>query len=271
MPRSPKRVPALTPDAARKAVMSLLRDNARRRHLYEVFSDFIEMVALTLSNGCDLAQYDKREARYMEIVKRYEADEIDRMAKAMGALVAAIELVRFDDVLGRIFMEMELGSSFAGQFFTPYSVSSMMARMTISEVETRAAVARNGFVTVMDPCVGAGSNAIAAAEVFAEMGFGRRDVHFTVADLDSRCVHMAYVQLSLMGVPAVVVQGNSLTVEKRAHWFTVAHVTENWSHRLRMRDAEREIVPLLDASEPELIESAPTPAAGQSDLFVLTA
>ena len=45
-----------------------VRDLAHRHSLHKVFSDFVEMSAICLSNSIDLRQRDKREARYMEIV-----------------------------------------------------------------------------------------------------------------------------------------------------------------------------------------------------------
>ena len=41
-------------------------------------------------------------------------------------------------------------------------------------------------------------------------------------DIDLKCVHMAYIQLSLYGIPAVIIHGNTLTVEEWSHWFTPA-------------------------------------------------
>ncbi|MBQ3255855.1 MAG: hypothetical protein IJA67_00365 [Oscillospiraceae bacterium] len=41
-------------------------------------------------------------------------------------------------------------------------------------------------------------------------------------DIDLKCVHMVYIQLSLYGNPAVIIHGNALTVEEWSHWFTPA-------------------------------------------------
>jgi hypothetical protein len=43
-----------------------------------------------------------------------------------------------------------------------------------------------------------------------------------------RCVHMAYVQLSLLGIPAVVVHGNALSLDVWGVWYTPAHVLVGW-------------------------------------------
>jgi len=42
----------------------------------------------------------------------------------------------------------------------------------------------------------------------------------TVTDIDMRCVHMSYIQLSLYGIPAVAVHGDSVSLDEWSHWFT---------------------------------------------------
>jgi hypothetical protein len=41
-----------------------------------------------------------------------------------------------------------------------------------------------------------------------------------------RAVHMAYIQLSLLHVPAVVVHGNTLSLEEWGYWYTPAHILD---------------------------------------------
>ena len=48
----------------------------------------------------------------------------------------------------------------------------------------------------------------------------RRKSFFVAQDIDIRCVWMAYIQLSLYGIPAVVIHGNTLTMEPWSHWYT---------------------------------------------------
>lgn len=52
-------------------------------------------------------------------------------------------------------------------------------------------------------------------------------------DIDSRGVHMAYLQLSLLHIPAVVILGNTLLVEERERWHTPAHILGLWQQKLR--------------------------------------
>src|SRR5579863_8704513 len=48
----------------------------------------------------------------------------------------------------------------------------------------------------------------------------QKHLHVTAVDVDPKCVHMTYLQLSLLHVPAIVVHGNSLSLEEFGHWYT---------------------------------------------------
>lgn len=236
--------------------MRLLRENATRADLWTVWSDFVEMAALAIANSVDLAQREPREARYMAIVGRYNKEQAQRFGQALGALTMALETSGFDDVLGAVFMELELGSKWAGQFFTPYHLCSLMARMNVGD-ELTAKLADKGFITVSDPCVGAGAMPIAMAQAMHDAGHNYQlCMHVTAQDVDSRAVHMAYIQLSLLHVPAVVILGNSLAVECREQWFTPAHVIGGWDRKLACQDARAPAAappaPDVQIGQPEL-------------------
>jgi hypothetical protein len=55
---------------------------------------------------------------------------------------------------------------------------------------------------------------LAAADTLAQQGFDP-GLHMLVhaTDVSSQCFHMAYLQLSLRGIPALVTHGNSLSLE----------------------------------------------------------
>ena len=146
--------PVLTADGHRKELITLLRENADRTDMWTVWSDFIEMSAIAISNACDIAQRDEREARYMAIIGRYTKDQAMRFAGALAALTLAMEAAGFADVLGTAFMELELANKWAGQFFTPYPVCQLMAQLNIGQ-EMSDKLEERGFVTVCDPACGA--------------------------------------------------------------------------------------------------------------------
>jgi len=245
-----KKTAARRLDDPHKEFVNLIRENAHRHRVHEVFRDFCELAALALSNTVDRAQYDAREARYLEIVACYEREEVERFPRMLACVRLALAS-HPHDCLGKLFMALELGDSFRGQFFTPYEVALLMARMTVCDAAAK--VEAEGFVTLLEPAVGAGAMVIAIAETMTETGIDYRNaLHVTAVDVDATAVHMAYVQFSLLDIPAIVVHGNSLTHEQWAQWFTPAHAAGGWGRRLRERDGRR-----VEASEPISLVDVP--------------
>ncbi|EPA8554208.1 hypothetical protein ACQ697_001953 [Yersinia enterocolitica] len=98
----------------------LFNQTARYHHRYEVFRDFVQMAACAVHNQVAFSR--QFEDEYLSLVKRYEREDVNRMGKLLGILRCGLGLQQpiYDDVLGRIFMSIELGDARRGQFFTPY-------------------------------------------------------------------------------------------------------------------------------------------------------
>lgn len=230
-----------------KDLATLLRGLSHRHNLWQVWRDFVECSALAISNAVDHGQAKAREAQYMQTISRYSADEAQQLSQALAHVVMGLE-AGHADFLGSLFMQLELGNSWTGQFFTPYEVARLMGQMTLHDA--REKLQAEGFITVSDPCVGGGAMVIAAAHALLDMGINyQRCMHVTAQDIDLTAVHMAYVQMSLLHIPGVVIHGNSLAVEERSHWFTPAHVMGGWGARLERRGRQAggfEVPELLD-------------------------
>ncbi|PHV10033.1 N-6 DNA methylase [Chitinimonas sp. BJB300] len=219
----------------KQAFAKLVEQNAQKHSKQEVFSDFCEMSAISISNAVDRTRRDEREARYLDIAKRYNTDELNRFAEMLAHVVLELE-TGFSDVLGSLFMQLALGDSWKGQFFTPYEVSYLMAALTYEDVTEQ--IKHQGFVQINEPCVGAGGMAIASADVLQKQGINyQQHLHVAATDLDKRACHMAYIQLALLHVPAIVTHGNALCPEAQtySHWFTPAHVLGQWDEKLKIR------------------------------------
>ncbi len=228
-------------------IVHLIRSNAQRHSTFDVFRDFCELAAISLSNAVDGVHWDAREQRYLQIVGRYQPDEVARFPQMLGHLALSLQTT-FHDALGSLFMAMELGNAWKGQSFTPYSVSRAMAAMALSDAGS--VIERQGFITVADPAVGGGAMMIAAADVLHEAGFNYADVlHVTAHDIDATAVTMSYVQFSLLGIPAVVRHGDSLKMEVRDYWVTPAHVLGRWSAKLAAKQP---------GESPALVPALPT-------------
>lgn len=215
----------------------------------------MEAIALAISNTVDRKQYAEREARYMSLIKPYTRDELMCFARIRAHLVDAFE-VEYRDHLGETFMELDLGSAHKGQFFTPYSVSKFMAFLTLDDAVDKTIESRGHF-TLSEPAVGAGGMVIAACDVLRERGVDyQQTCHATCLDVDEKAVHMAYIQLSLIGLPAIVVHGNALTLEERAHWYTPFHIIGGWDQKLRSAGSAL----TRSATMPDIAQAPPAPA-----------
>lgn len=179
---------------------------------YEVFSDWIRCIALSISNTSQLIHdkiWEERERTYLDTINRYSDKEKTGLYKMTACLVDTLEDGP-DDVLGRIYMESDMGSKATGQFFTPFHLSVLSARLGlqnfISSFDDKMTK-----LAINEPSCGGGGMIIAAAKVLHENGIDYQKCMDVVAqDLDWKGVYMCYVQLSLLGIKAICVQGNSL-------------------------------------------------------------
>jgi hypothetical protein len=218
---------------SKRDIIKTMTTLSHRHDAWRVFSDFVEMAAVSIANACDQfhPDRDKREARYMEIVKAYTPEELGQFAKMLGLLTQEMEAGP-SDVLGEIFMEMDLGSKWHGQFFTPYSLCHATAKMVMHDLDEK--IKTQPFITVNEPASGGGAMLIAMAEIMSEKGINyQKCLHVTAQDLDLKAVHMSYVQLSLLGIPGIVIHGNTLLNEHRSIWYTPMHIMGGWNWKLR--------------------------------------
>lgn len=242
-----------------KAFIDEFKAISRKHQHWRVWQDFCEMAALSLANSVRMVE--RREQRYLDIVKAYERDDVERFCRMLALTVEALECG--GDFLGRLFMALELGSHWKGQYFTPWEVSRLMAEVSIGDSESLAAqVERQGFITVSDPACGAGVMLIAFAEAVAGKGINfQQCVHVTAQDIDPTAAHMCYIQLSLLGVPGQVVIGNSLATEAREVFDTPMHWIGGWPIRLRSRARreQRAVQATTEAAVADAGEAMPLP------------
>ena len=177
---------------------------------WQAWSDFVEMTAISISNSCEIRSKVKqeREERYMSIIGQYSKGEQDLFPELLGILVASLERDSEQDFLGEMFMALELGSHWHGQFFTPYNVCKMMAKVNTADAKDR--LATKGWIGVHDPACGAGATLIGARNALELDGIGGTQVFFVGQDIDRTAAMMCYIQLSLLGCAGYVVIADTL-------------------------------------------------------------
>lgn len=189
-----------------------LFDQACRRHSpWTVWADFVVMSAVGISNTVDKDHAVEREKTYMALASKYDRSELECLSRMFAEVVNGLEEDPNQDFLGDLFMALELGNEHKGQFFTPYSVCRMTAKMTYGK-DLEAKIDQRGWVSINDPACGAGALLVAFAnECRLQHTNYQTSVLFVAQDIDHIVGCMCYIQLSLLGCPGYVVIGNSLT------------------------------------------------------------
>ena len=224
----------------RKEFLKAFHQLTYRHRPWDVWRDFIIMFACSLSNPMDKSHYEEREKRYLKIIKKYNKQEQKLFPKLAAYVVMALEDNPEQDFLGSVFMELNLGNKSTSQFFTPYHICELMAKVT--EEDVAAIVKEKGYITINDPCCGAGATLIAAVNE-ARKQLEKVNLNFqnhvlvATQDIDETVALMCYIQLSLLGVAAYIKVGNSLTEPMSTddngenYWFTVMYFSDVWAMR----------------------------------------
>lgn len=177
---------------------------------WQVWSDFVEMAAISISNTVETRSKVKqeRESRYMTIIETYSKKELALFPELLAILAGSLERNPEQDFLGEMFMALELGSHWKGQFFTPYSLCKAMANINMADA--RAKLEEKGWISINDPACGAGATLIAARNQLDLAKIGGTQAFFVGQDIDRTAAMMCYIQLSLLGCAGYVVVADTL-------------------------------------------------------------
>lgn len=225
---------------AEKEFIEVFQKLSYQHRAYDIWRDFIIMFACALSNVVDKAHCEEREARYMKIIRKYNKEDRMLFPELLVQTVTALEENPEQDFLGEIYTKLNLQDEGRQQFFTPYSVCQAMADITMNNVTEL--VEKQGYITICDPCCGAGATLIAAIHSArkqlkkAKLNF-QNHVLIAAQDIDEIVALMCYIQLSLLGVAAYIKVGNSLSEPMAEgdslenYWFTLMYFSDIWTTR----------------------------------------
>lgn len=174
---------------------------------YVIFTDWVKMMAISIQNSCTIHNklWDTREKLYLDTVKKYNSGEVALFCKMHGLLWQLYQEYGIYDYLGDIYMRSGAGSKMTGQFFTPFHVSELCAIIRLKDVK------KDENIKMNEPSTGGGGLILATAKVLCDKGINyQRCLDVVARDLDWNGVYMTYVQLSMIGIKAVVIQGDTL-------------------------------------------------------------
>ena len=194
-----------------KELIQMFENMSGRYSGYEIFSDWVKASALSVCNTCHIIHdsvWQEREQAYQDICRKYSHEELEMFARMLALLIDSLT-EDMTDVLGEVYMRAGLGSKIAGQFFTPFHLSELCARIgvDIQKIDPKSTEP----ITLSEPSCGGGGMIIATAKVLRDNGINfQRRLRVVAQDLDWKGVYMTYLQLSLLGIQAKVVQGDTL-------------------------------------------------------------
>ncbi len=164
------------------------------------------------------------------------------------------------DFLGKLYMQLNLGSHWHGQFFTPYDVCKMMSLITIGDTVRSKAEDRD-YIAVSDPACGAGATLISAANTFKERGINYQEkVLFVGQDIDRVVGQMCYIQLSLLGCAGYICTADTIVnpvvgsvlqpdeQKEQEFWYTPLYYSNRWQMRIFIQNMKR-LMPLPEAEQ----------------------
>ena len=229
-----------------KEFIKVFQELCYSRSSWQVWADLMAAMACTLANSVDktLPRHTAREKEYAECIDRLGG--VEKPAKCFAIVVEALERNPDQDFLGKLYMSLELGNHWKGQFFTPYNVCECMAGITIND--NMQTLEKQEWISINDPACGAGATLIAAANIFHRKKINyQTQVLFTANDVDRVVAQMCYIQLSLLGCAGWVavantisnpVTGDPLMPDERPgqeFWYTPFYFRREWSMRRQLQ------------------------------------
>lgn len=260
---------------AQKELVRMFESFSNRGHSrWKVWSDWITMSAIAISNVTDKSHFDEREKQYLKIVERYTKQELETFTDMLTTLFMALNDNPDQDFLGELYMRLELGNDHAGQFFTPYHVCEFMSALTTPKEEFQQKIEDRGWVAVCDPTCGAGALLVAFANQCKREGVNyQQKILFVAQDIDYIVGMMCYLQMSLLGMPGYVVIGDTLAnpvlsydsrgilpVDNGNIWYTPLLRTAVWQYRILAARMNLMTRPIKTKKEPDTPKSEPQKA-----------
>lgn len=212
-----------------KPLLDILRRFSGRVEMRQVFRDFLWLAACRIGDPFDPVHREQRAEETSKIRSQYSDTELalfdEMLMFLLKTIPVCVNIGRFEDILGRVLEELNFGNKRLGQDMTPPDMARLMAKIVVRE--------KSGEITtVNDPASGSGMLILTYAEEMARTG---RNYCFEMAamaqDIDLRCVLMSYIQLSLYGIPAVVLHADTLLAKEYGRWYTPMYITGDWVWR----------------------------------------
>lgn len=212
-------------------IVKLFKKLTGSKSMWQVFNDCIEAFALSFQDRLIFGErFEKNEKRYKQIISQYSEQEVQVIAEILEELVKMVTENPFRDLLGDLYMQLDMGSKDLGQFFTPYSIAYAMARLAVNIDNVKKIIADKGYITINEPTCGGGANIIAICELMHKNNINYQSSCVIVCqDLSKTAALMCYIVLSLLGCSAVIKIADTLSDPFISYHSEIAKGSEIWT------------------------------------------
>lgn len=249
-----------------KEFMKLFESLKGRHDGHRIFRDWVTAASCTMLSIASPWHREQSEKDYLEAIKPYSKEEVTTFSRLLAITIEALE-DKMQDFLGHCYMALELGNKHQGQFFTPYALSLVTAQQLLHGADVE-----KELTTFQEPASGSGGMIIAAMEAFRDLGGNYQTQTYTLAvDVSEMAARMTYLQFSILGIPAHVILGNTLSMEIRQQWPTLFYPRVAMKlHRLRQQErAEKSNDPVPAESPVESTETADSPPLPVQETIIM--
>ncbi|WP_269540169.1 N-6 DNA methylase [Cerasicoccus fimbriatus] len=144
-----------------------------------------------------------------------------------------------------------------GEFYIPQEIGELMAKITVNAEKV---IAEGKPVTICDPASGSGGLILSVAEEFARAKAVDL-IRVTCQDISKAACDMAYINMTLWGIPARIIWGDTLRTTVNGQWENI-----HW-HRVGepLREQLHALMDLMK-TEPAKVAPKPKTSAGERDV-----
>ena len=200
---------------------TMLEKLTERRSIWKVWNDFITLAAITISNLVKTSSWDEREEEYLSIIHTYQKEEQDIIVQLFAVMQLAYEENDKQDFLGNICQELEL--------FQLLQCFRCNAEFVCEKLIWNDQLEMKGYLSVYDSACGTGTMLITFAHMLQKKGINpQTNALFVGQDVDRISTLMCYIQLAILGLPAYVIVGDTLSSPGRIPgnevWYTPEYI-----------------------------------------------
>lgn len=195
-----------------RELVKMFNELTGSRSLWQIYNDCVEMFAISIQNVFAFGKKHKEnEDEYKRISSNYSKSELEKISRIFAKIIEMLEDNPFRDLLGDLYMQLNMGSDALGQVFTPYDLSYMMSEMTCDIDLIKKEIKEKGYIKVTEPACGGGANIISLCEVLHKNNINyQTQCVIQCQDLSRIAALMCYIVLSLIGCSAVIKIGDTM-------------------------------------------------------------